>query len=251
MHTNDDANGSHDATELELKLLLDTESDAERLRAWLEANAGPADCREQVNTYFDTADLQLRAAQAMVRVRVDGVGVRATLKQKPRLRDGLMQVREVEAPVSAPLADRFRQAAPARLQSVDLPFAAAIDALLGEAPGAANPGWALHGLGALANRRLRYHVPNAAFVRGDMVPPEHGERLRTVLFELDRSLGPAGEPRYELEVEDPDVTALRPSIEALLDTLEVSFRPADMSKYAWFLQGLAQGSQWSDDATEG
>lgn len=244
--TSDPHAASQDGTEVELKLLLDGEGDAERLRAWLDAHAGPGDRRDQVNTYFDTADRRLRAVRAMVRLRTDGHGVRATLKHKPVLRDGLMRVREVEAPLSPELAAAVRSRSPATLLSSRLPFAAEIEAVLGPPPGDV-PAWTLHALGSLANTRLRYRVPLAA-LPGATVPD--GRSDATVLFELDHSLGPAGEPRDELEIEDPAVSALRPAIEALLDRLEVAFRPADLSKYAWFLQGLEQGPEWTESGAE-
>lgn len=241
-----DADLQQDGTEVELKLLLDSEADAERLRVWLDECAGPAELREQVNTYFDTADLRLRQARAMVRIRVDGKGVRATWKHRPQLRDGLMQVHEIEGPLPTEVAAAMRVAVPATLPTTLLPFAAALDDALGDPPEGVT-GWTLHGLGALANRRLRYRVPRSALVPVDAALAD-GDAL---LFELDSSLGPAGEPRHELEIEDADVPALRPFIEALLDGLEVTFRPAEMSKYAWFLRGLEQGPAWLESEAEG
>ncbi len=217
--------------EVELKLELTSALDHATLAAALSALAGAPQRLAQVNLYFDTAGLHLRAARAMLRLRLETGGAQLTLKRRPQLRDGLMQVDELELEVPTSLAEDWQRRTPSSLCPAEWPDALrpitlALDGML-------SPPTRLHALGAMTNERLRFDM------RRDLLavaaPP--GANL---CVELDHSLGPGGEERFELELEDRDAALLRPAIEAWLEAQGVEFAPSAESKYAWFLRGLGR-----------
>jgi uncharacterized protein YjbK len=212
--------------EIELKLALPDSAGYDTVRGWLDAEADLVAARSQQNLYLDTADLRLRGARAMLRVRVEPDAVRATLKTKARLQDGLMCSVEHEASLDAELAARFRRAPPSRLDPRALPIAAAVLPLLLAADEPEPP--RLHVLGALWNERRSYRLDRR------LLDGQEG----TIPFDLDRCLGPSGVPRLELELEHPDAAAFADDVYARLLALGVLATPSEQSKYSYFLEGL-------------
>ncbi len=217
--------------EVELKLELDSALDHAALAAALHALVGEPRHLAQRNLYFDTAGLDLRAARAMLRLRLETGGAQLTLKHRPRLHDGLMQVEELELALPMPLAEAWQARTPTTLRPAEWPTALRPIALaletLQKAPAT------LHLLGAITNERLCFDVPRAAL---DATAPPGA----VLSLELDRSLGPGGEERFELELEDQDAALVRPALEAWLEAQGVQFAPSAESKYAWFLRGLGR-----------
>lgn len=211
--------------EVELKLMLPDQAAYDAVRAWLDASSTSCRVRSQRNLYLDTADLRLRAQRAMLRLRFEPDHVVATLKTRPNLQAGLMRTEEREAPLDADLAARFRARVPSRVDPDVLPLAAALRPLLGDA----EPAPALFALGALINERRSYALPRALLDGGP----------GTVPIDLDHSLGPAGTPRLEVELEHSDAAALEDALYARILDLGVAASPSEQSKYAWFLEGLA------------
>ncbi len=212
--------------EIELKLALPDSAGYDIVRGWLDVEAELVAARSQQNLYLDTADLRLRGARAMLRVRVEPDAVRATLKTKARLHDGLMQSVEHEAPLEAALAERFRRSPPSRLDPRALPIAAEVVPLL-QMPTEPEPP-RLHVLGALWNERRSYRLDRRR------LDGQAGE----VPFDLDRCLGPSGVPRLELELEHPEAAQFADALYARLLALGVLATPSEQSKYAYFLEGL-------------
>jgi uncharacterized protein YjbK len=245
------------ALEVELKLTLDDEASYGLVRGWLDRVGGAVDARRQVNIYLETADRGLAQARAMLRVRLDGACVVATLKERPELVDGLMRTAELEVALSTEQAARWRgvgASTPAVVQIDELPAAIghALRRLLGDPP---RP---LHVLGALVNERRTYTLhrrflvaPTADVVadggvdaRAAAAESAAGE---SVQVDLDATLGAAGQPRFELELEDADAAVLRDGLEAQLFAIGATWRPTTESKYRFFLRGCEAGeARWRD-----
>ncbi|MFZ4579318.1 MAG: CYTH domain-containing protein [Myxococcota bacterium] len=217
--------------ETELKLLLATPDDHFRLRSALDRLA-TARIREQRNDYLDTSRLDLRAQQAMVRVRVAGERVVATCKVGGQFDRGVHRVTEVERDVPPALAARWKVGAPARVLVVELGLQDALLAPPDQGGVLAVPlsgdVW-LHNLGALVNTRRTYDVQLV-----DLDGDPAGDEL--VRFELDHARYSAGVERWELEVEHPRAGDLTDRIRDWLDRLEVEHEPATESKYVQFLR---------------
>lgn len=216
------------ATEIELKLIVDGDEFA-HVRAALDALAA-ADLRQQANYYLDTLQAELHNQRAMLRVRTTDASARITLKLRPKMRDGVLEVSEWERDLPAELAQAWRTAPPPRtsaqaLQATDwlgysghLAVAIADDA-------------ALHTLGAMQNTRRVYAIDLRQL---------GANTAQTVCIELDHSRYSQGEERFELELEHPQAAAIAPVIHAWLQTLGVHATVAEETKYAQFLRLLAR-----------
>lgn len=202
---------SRDHVEVEVKLALGGEADYERARAALGAAERVI---EQVNHYFETADGRLRAARAMLRVREgDGAPV-ATLKLRARLTSGVMQAREVEAPVDAATWAAVLRGEQG-LETVDLEPVRLALATIGAAE-------RLSPQGTMRNRR-------------EVHPLSGG-----LVVELDRTELPDGTLDYEVEVETADPAAARERIVGILDACGAAWSEQTRSKYERFLESVAR-----------
>ncbi len=218
--------------EVELKLLLESAHDHDLLRMRLQGYGNPQ-VVEQLNYYLDTRDRRLLRSKVMVRVRVEADQVISTCKTRPQMTDGLMSVHEFELPMPAVAAALWRQGAPDRVALDDLPIADAIR----RAFGSKDPrNEVLYVLGAVRNTRRRYAVPADAI---GVAPLVAGGVLEV---ELDHTLFPGDEERFELEVEHANASALASAVESTLLSDVIRWRPADESKYAQFLRLT---SDWS------
>ncbi len=215
-------------TEIELKLLLDTEHDYAALRQWLEA-AGEVKVVEQDNRYLDTTDRLFAGRRLMLRVRVAGDKVKCTAKSGAQLVDGVMRVSEWEAAV--PDAEAWRTGrSSCALRALPEPVIGGLaSGPLADVDDLGDR--VVHVIGAMKNTRRKCYVPYAALGLS-------GEG--TLCLELDHTLFPARQERFELEVEHDDAAALQSAIQGLLDRLDVSWRPASGSKYEQFLSALAE-----------
>lgn len=224
-------------TEIELKLLLDGEQAYGTLRRWLDTH-GDVQVAVQSNRYLDTTDRAFGRRRMMLRVRLAGDKVTCTAKAGARMIDGVMQVSEWEQRLDDERADAWRRG----LSSCELgalPISAALIAgPLHDLQEAAQR--SVHVIGVMQTTRRAYGVPSAALGLA-------GEEIITL--ELDHSLFPAGQERFELEVEHPDAGALKNAMTTLLDGLQITWWPADTSKYEQFLhaQDMAPGLDGEGD----
>lgn len=254
--------------EIELKLTLDSRSDYDSVRSWLDQHCAPPLARRQTNLYLETNDGALAAHKAMARIRIDDDVVVATLKMRPSLVDGLMQSTELEFPLDLSSAARWRGQggpSPSSIEMTDLPapISAALTQLLASdvswaapaLPGGAAPQRRLFVLGGLVNERRTYALPRSALSDAGVDRADgQGASPAALQIDLDATDGPAGDCRYELEFEDPAAAALRAALEAKLWQLGVAFRPSECSKYVYFLRGLSAAERrWragDDEATQ-
>lgn len=158
-----------------------------------------------VNHYLDTADLQLSAAGAMLRLRIDpsGAGL-LTLKRGAEAEPGFFRSSETEAELPPQAAARVL-AAPEEVYRLDAPPVKELRQLFGEPP--------LRVIGTLATERRT--------LQGG------GFRL-----ELDRITFPDGSEEHELEVETDRPAAARAWLEAEFRRLGVRASPSRLTKLA-------------------
>lgn len=227
------------ATETELKLLLETLDDYAKVRHGLEQLAlqPPTEAR-QVNYYLDTVDRALLRQKAMVRVRVaDGAAV-LTVKVRPRLIGGVIQVAEHERVLEPEHAQLWLTAPPPRTGlGFDTLGWLTAGGVLAE-PLAADA--QLRVLGAMHNTRRKVHFDGAAWG----LPAGSA-----VMAELDRAHYGTGDDeaeRYELEVEHAQAAEILPHVEAWLAGLGVEFRRAEETKYAQFLRLAGKHAGWGE-----
>ncbi len=227
------------ATETELKLLLDTLDDYAKLRRALDELAlQPATEARQVNYYLDTVDRALLQQKAMVRVRVADGNAVLTVKLKPRLAGGVVQVAEYERFLDPQHAQPWLTAPPSRAGlGFDTLGWLVAGGVLAE-PLAVDT--QLRVLGAMHNTRRKVHLDGAVW----------GLPAGCALMaELDRAhYGTGGEEaeRFELEVEHPQAAELLPGVEAWLAGLGVEFRRAEETKYAQFLRLAGSHAGWGE-----
>ncbi len=214
-------------TEIELKLLLADDLAHATLRTWLDAH-GTLHEAVQSNRYLDTTDRALAARRMMMRVRLAGTQATCTAKAGAQMVDGIMRVSEWEAVLAGREAAAWR-AGRSACKLRDLPLCEALVAgPLADLDDA--DARTFHVIGVMQTTRRAYRI--AATALGLAPGP-------ALTLELDHSLFPAGQERFELEVEHPDAAALKDAVTALLDRLGVAWRVADVSKYQQFLQALA------------
>ncbi|MBM4344139.1 MAG: CYTH domain-containing protein [Deltaproteobacteria bacterium] len=225
------------ATETELKLLLETLDDYAVVLRALQGMAC-AEVREsrQVNYYLDTVDRSLLRQHAMVRVRVADGAALLTVKVKPRLQGGVIEVAEHERSLDPDHAAAWLATPPSR---TGLAFDVA--GWLGAGGVLAQPLPAeaqLQVLGAMHNTRRKVPVDGARWGLAA------GER---VVAELDRAhygAGGAEAERFELEIEHVQAATMQPAVEAWLAGLDVAFRRAEETKYAQFLRLAERHAGW-------
>ena len=218
------------ATEIELKLLLVDEAAHDVVRSALDRIDPHATTLDQVNYYLDTPRADLHAQGAMVRRRVQSGQTVLTVKTRPVMSGGVVQVGEWEKVLTGPDIDAWLVAAPARVQIAQLQATEWLSepgVLTSPLP----PETWLHVVGAMANTRRVYRFDRAQFGLGT------GE----IKVELDHArygVGGQDSHRYEVEVEDADAHNLRPALEKWLDSLGVVHWPADETKFAQLLRLL-------------
>ena len=218
--------------EIELKYVLASPSDAEKLKSVLGA---PLETIHQENTFFDTDRGGLIAARSALRLRIErpeGGEARAVLafKSSGRIEEALAVRDEIECGVDAAAASAAIAsgtvaellATGAAREVRQAAEQAAGD--LGEGP--------LNVVGGFSNVR---HVYRPARLGGgelllDMVtyPPAAG-----------------GAEVIELEAEaasEPEVPALREAVEEMLNVSGASFSPGTEGKYARLRRLITQGS---------
>lgn len=202
---------NRDHMEVEIKLALAGQADYDRVRAALGSAARTV---EQINHYFETPDGRLRGAHAMLRVREgDGEPI-ATLKLRAQLTSGVMQAREVEAPVE-PAVWAAVLRGERGLESVDVePVRMALDHV--------GAGARLLPQGTMRNRR-ELHPLGGGFTA-----------------ELDRTELPDGSVDFEVEVETPDPATAREHVARILDDCGAAWHEQSQSKYERFLHAVAR-----------
>jgi len=189
----------------------------------------PADLRQQTNYYLDTLQAELHNQRAMLRVRTTDKGARITLKLRPKMRDGVLEVSEWERDLPPELAQAWRKAPPPRTSALALQ-ASDLLGITGYLPQPIADHAALHTLGAMQNTRRVYAID---------LQQLGAETAQTVSIELDHSRYSQGEERFELELEHPNAAAIAPVIHAWLQLLGVHATAAEETKYAQFLRLLA------------
>lgn len=223
------------ATEIELKLLFaGGAADLLRLQDLLlphahseQGNSLKVDSQTQVNWYLDTAQRELHAQRAMLRVRQTQRGTtsptwRLTAKLKPSLTAGILSSTELERALDPHEVANWQDGPPPRLPRAQLDREHWLDHLL-------PPDATLYVLGALRNQRQALTVPRALWQPG---------ATDLVTLELDRTLYSAEVERCELELEHPEAAAMAPALQAWLTSLGIDTDPATESKYAQFLRLL-------------
>lgn len=212
--------------EVELKYILQSAHHWRRLGGLLAALA-PPDVIVQRNLYLDSADLALRRAAVMVRIRCEEHRVVVACKSGARLVDGLMTVGESQAVLAPAEAAHWRADRPAAIALAELPVATAVrDAL-----GAPHLDLRLVVVARLDNRRQRF-----ALTRLTADGPPLMADGSAVQFELDEARLDPLTVRYELEVEHPEAAKLGPRIGDWLNAARIRWRSATDSKYGWVLR---------------
>ncbi len=222
---------NRDQREVELKLLLDGAADHDRVRELLDGLV-PAEVATQDNLYLETTRLSLRAAGVMLRVRLSGAKAVLTVKGRATLVDGISRVDEFESDLEGESAAIWRPLGRVP-RAAQILADGSLPARLRRA-GAAdiNGDTTLHLLAAVRNTRRRYVVGLASF---GLDASSAGAPLS---IELDHTLYPGGDERFEMEVEDPRVDHLRDGLCAWLDRMDISWRLADRSKYKQLIDAL-------------
>lgn len=199
-------------TETEIKRLL-TPAEHAIVQKSLNHVAVLLHVKDQKNHYFDTADQQLRAQKAMLRLRQEGKKITATLKYKSSLEKGISRATELEQRVETLPTGEF---SPTELKLESW--------FTGKGPLAQVGAHAqLARVGSMLNTRRTYGTK----------PPILPEELH---LELDHTVYDDGTVRDELECETDDPHAVAKLLDAWLKSLGVAVVPATETKYAQFLR---------------
>ncbi len=196
--------------ESEVKLALDGPRDIEKLLG-PDGLAGPRRVEVQENLYFDTVDLVLARALAMLRLRLTaGKSPLLTLKCGTEVEAGFFRSVEIEAPVDAPVAEGLRRDPPAvyRLNLEPINFLRERHGVL-----------PLAVIGSLHNERTS--VAAGRF-----------------LVELDRIRFPDGSEEFEVEIETEEPVAALTWIEGEFRRLGVRASPGRETKFARLVRWL-------------
>ncbi len=216
------------ATEIELKLIVDGD-EFDHVRAALDALVA-TDVRQQTNYYLDTVHADLHRQRAMLRVRTTDRGARMTLKLRPQMRDGVLEVAEWERDLPLDLSHVWRTTPPPRTSPRALEATDWLG-ITGHLPEPIADDAALHTLGAMQNLRRVYAID---------LQQLGGDSVQRVLIELDHCQFSQGDSRFELELEHPRAAEFAPIIQNWLQSLGVHATVADETKYAQFLRLLAR-----------
>jgi inorganic triphosphatase YgiF len=201
--------------EEELKIDIAGREAHERIRERLgEICLEPPKVLEQRNFYFDTADLRLAGAGAMLRLRSEGAGGGKilTYKNGPPPEDGVFRAQEYETPLSERHARRILEQ-PSQIYQYRLPPVEKLEEDFGLLP--------LELIGELRNERRRCV-------------------LEGFTVELDRMSFAGGGEAYELEIETADPAAVRRWCEDLLAELGVEWKYSDCTKFERLLRRMGR-----------
>jgi uncharacterized protein YjbK len=192
--------------EQELKIRLPAREDYDSVVGFLPP---PLREVEQVNTYLDTSEAELRERRIMARIRCEGPRVCLTVKWRPRHEAGYFQAEEREADLAARTPEEALETGEARRvlsklcpETVELPAGA------------------LRVVGTLYNRRRRY-------------------RLEGFDLELDHTNYGDGAEDFELELETADPEGAAALVRRLLAAAGAQGEPQTRTKYERFLEHVA------------
>jgi uncharacterized protein YjbK len=206
--------------EIELKFALTDAAELEKLSAALGGTAGPT--VEQINHFFDTAELDLHREKHVLRLREeDRSRYLVTAKGPGGSEDGALSERtELETNVDPSTAQAILEGSTSALSVLE-------QALGAEAPLLKNlrtlaGGKALNSVGKFENTR----TPQGVSV--DL----GGGITRRVVFELDRTVFPNGRIDFEVEIElqaaedEAERKRLAQAIRSLVEKAGISVRTA-------------------------
>ena len=202
--------------EREVKLVLESESDYERL---CQSLPGFLEEVNQLNIYWDMPDETLTRAGILLRLRLEGE--RALLTTKRGLRksaDGLFEAPEDEAVIDRIEAEAIRQGRE-RLETLQCPVLIRLQSELGPLEG-------LQSWGSMENRRRRYQLPEG------------------FVAEVDRTCFMAQHLEFEVEVESSEPARARSTIVFYLTRQSILFRPQTRTKserLRWYLRSQSAG----------
>lgn len=163
---------------------------------------------DQVNYYYDTADDDIAALKALLRVRCQNGTTMITYKRSISIKDGYYQAVELESYVSYDLLKDFKKgdwSSVEKLQPIQQIRADGVVAPL------------LY-KGEIRTLRLRYHLPSGN------------------ILELDRVSFQDGLTDYEIEVETARPAQAIQIIEELLTKANIVICPQPQTKYERFLK---------------
>ncbi|MEM6732620.1 MAG: CYTH domain-containing protein [Myxococcota bacterium] len=198
--------------EVELKLVLDSLAEMERLREAL----GPRVTRlEQSNFYFDTADDALARHRWALRCRNEDGRIILTLKGEGHHEDGFAVRVELERPLS--------DAAWVGIVRGEFDLASEIASLLAESE---------HSLPADVDLQTLETIGSISNVRSVHRLPGQGAPL---MVDLDETEYPDFSLAYEVELEvpeDEDRKKAADRLRAVFEQAGVAWRPSETTKYA-------------------